>query len=1188
VIVANSTNGNINVKTDGVTQNSASFSGVVATATGSGSVTVQTDGVVNNTAGGPTGNAGINANGNGAGTGAVTVMANGAVTNFANGIIAGNAATAGPVFVTANSGITALAGSAVIATGTTKQVTVDTTGGLAQATGGDVIIANSTSGNVLVKTDAVTQNSLGFNGIIANASTTGSVTVETNGPVTGAGFAATGTGIVANNTTSTGGATVIASGAVSGFANGIDAGNANATGAVSVTATAGVNSLNGFGVRAQGTTGPVMVDTVGGAVVSNNGDGVIGKSSTGALTIVTAGVNATNGNGINATSTTGGITLISTGAVSSTNMTGIIAVQTGAGPGGNVLVLPQSTVSGTNGIIATAVSTNNLEVTVSHNVTGTAGNGINSTVAAGTANINVNNPGTTVLGTSAGNSGVVAATGNGGTTNINVTTSTTVTDALGRGITTTATGSGVTNITSTGTIVGAGTSTDAVISIGNQTGAVTINNLGPGLIANHATAALASNSAAAIITTTPGATGANNINNSGTVIGTVSLGAGVNTFTNMAGGQWVVTDGVGQAGAFGAGSNNSLINDQNGVIFAGSKSAGSVTNFSGLANLSNAGVFYAGNSTTSITNVNPNAGTTQTVVNTGLLAVNGTLNFANLGTQAAGSTFTNGSATSVGVIDMSQYGPATARDGTVFPASTHHVGDLVTLGTTSATGTSDLNYHYTFGPAYNYVGVAGQSFLNVDTNIGGPGSASDRLVISGTASGKTGIGVWDTSSSTGSLNLTGITLVAVNGASKNAFFLDGQFNPANQVPGTPNYDLFLPNFGPMGAIQKGFFIYPLLQDGFTGQGGSAQGSRYALFGLPSGEAFQLPIVTTAAQNIWEQTVLGWLDRQDEIRNWMRRNQEILAAAAGSGADMPPPAKAPLAFWESTGPGVWMKAIGSFTNRDASRGWGDILPAAAVLGNVDLSYHQGIGALIGGVDFGRAQLFSPFDALVLGLMGGYEYSDVHFRQSPTSFQFTGGTAGVSASYLWGGWFADGLFKADLLDVNMNFPAQQIFGFSGATVQATNVGGLGNFGYRWDWRWGLGALYLEPIATLSYVSTHIGNFNTPAMTARFKDGEAFRGALGLRVGDIWVSTPTWEVDTSVTGKFWDQFSTKNGVILSTAESLLLTDIYSKTFGEVIAQLNITSKGSGWSAYMNTGVQFSNDVTSYTGKGGARYQW
>ena len=35
----------------------------------------------------------------------------------------------------------------------------------------------------------------------------------------------------------------------------------------------------------------------------------------------------------------------------------------------------------------------------------------------------------------------------------------------------------------------------------------------------------------------------------------------------------------------------------------------------------------------------------------------------------------------------------------------------------------------------------------------------------------------------------------------------------------------------MGAIKKGFFFYPLLQDKLQ-TGGSPSGSRYALFGLP--------------------------------------------------------------------------------------------------------------------------------------------------------------------------------------------------------------------------------------------------------------------------------------------------------------------------------------------------------------------
>jgi len=164
------------------------------------------------------------------------------------------------------------------------------------------------------------------------------------------------------------------------------------------------------------------------------------------------------------------------------------------------------------------------------------------------------------------------------------------------------------------------------------------------------------------------------------------------------------------AGAFGAGAANTLANNLNATIFTGTAAAGSVADFTGLANVINAGTFYAGNSTTSVTNVNPNAGTVQTVTNTGVLNVNGAMNFANLGTQSAGSTFTNGTAAAPGKIDMSQFIAAKAPDGTLFPASTHAIGDIVSLGTISATGTSDLNYKYVFGPAYNFVGRMGKAY----------------------------------------------------------------------------------------------------------------------------------------------------------------------------------------------------------------------------------------------------------------------------------------------------------------------------------------------------------------------------------------------------------------------------------------------------------------------------------------------
>src|SRR4029079_17625992 len=152
----------------------------------------------------------------------------------------------GSVVVGANAGITGLTGSALLAGAGAGAVTVASTGGLAQPTGGTVIAAgNSGAGAILVKTDAVKQNDAAtfFGGIFADSTGSGTVTVLTNGAVTGSSTTpapGTGTGIIASNGTGTGAVTVTAGGAVTGFANGIDAGNGAVTGSVTVTAQHGV------------------------------------------------------------------------------------------------------------------------------------------------------------------------------------------------------------------------------------------------------------------------------------------------------------------------------------------------------------------------------------------------------------------------------------------------------------------------------------------------------------------------------------------------------------------------------------------------------------------------------------------------------------------------------------------------------------------------------------------------------------------------------------------------------------------------------------------------------------------------------------------------------------------------------------------------------------------------------------
>src|SRR5262249_41198126 len=124
------------------------------------------------------------------------------------------------------------------------------------------------------------------------------------------------------------------------------------------------------------------------------------------------------------------------------------------------------------------------------------------------------------------------------------------------------------------------------------------------------------------------------------------------------------------------------------------------------------------------------------------------------------------------------------------------------------------------------------------------------------------------------------------------------------------------------------------------------------------------------------------------------------------------------------PGVWTKVMGSWSRRQANASLGTIAPALNGL-TFDNSYRQTTEAVLAGIDFGRPELFSPYDAVVFSVMGGYISSFLDFNQpnallapvTTTSFKYTGGTVGVSATYMSAGFFVDALLKADFLNLNV---------------------------------------------------------------------------------------------------------------------------------------------------------------------------
>jgi hypothetical protein len=434
--------------------------------------------------------------------------------------------------------------------------------------------------------------------------------------------------------------------------------------------------------------------------------------------------------------------------------------------------------------------------------------------------------------------------------------------------------------------------------------------------------------------------------------------------------------------------------------------------------------------------------------------------------------------------------------------------------------------------------------------------------------------------------------VAVQGTGSNNFVVS---------PATPNFT----NFGPLGAISNGAFVDPLLYvpGGATSANAQPNGNAYKLFSLPGPFLTQLPLAITAAQNIWQQTALGWEDRQEELRSYYDCGMSASGQAYGGGADLPTRKSAPppVAGGCSGVPSVWLKAVASGTDFTDRENLGKALnnPLFNGLGWSN-SYKQDTFGAVGGVDGGKSHVFSPTDSIVFGVMGGYLGSQVSFDSpnvlsgapSSTGFNFTGGTVGVSADYMNGGFFIDALAKADFLNLKISgIPG----GFLGAGANSQNVksdtwGVLDNIGYRFE----RGQYFIEPIGTFQYIDAHLGNLALPGagINANFGNGHAFDVAGGVRAGGVVMDDRVHYLEAALTAKVWDPVSVNNVVNFTSTPNLPgtafpLTANFTDPYGEVGLQLDwIKRDGVGWSAFAKADGQFNQQFITVTAKGGVTY--
>jgi len=476
------------------------------------------------------------------------------------------------------------------------------------------------------------------------------------------------------------------------------------------------------------------------------------------------------------------------------------------------------------------------------------------------------------------------------------------------------------------------------------------------------------------------------------------------------------------------------------------------------------------------------------------------------------------------------------------------------------------NYVYTDG---NF-NASGNSLLGVDAQLGGVGSRSDILGVQGNVTGRTGILVNDTGEAS-RFNPKGTAIVGIGGAgSASNFYL---------APGSSYYS---PYWG--GVLNKGFFTYFLGNSASSEgcntalDGASAATSCVSLFSRPNyGFANQIAVGVSGANRTWDETALLWEDRQSEIRNLLLTgNVDILKRRNN-------PQQANKPGVTTVPSNVWAKGLGSWTNRNSTSN--DGLYAM----EYNLGYKQNTFGILGGIDFVHQGLLSQDDNLILGGLGGYVNSSLYLNQGGSSYKYEGGSVGASATYYQKGFFMDGLFKADIMNMTVGLPSLTTFGFSSGSVAAATWGLMGNTGYHFD----LGVLFVEPILTMSYARSGFGDIALPNTESNlvFGSGEALRGAAGGRVGKSFMDLyANHRVDLVFTGRAWNQWSGNNNTVMIDSPGLSFygSDNFYRTFGETKGGVDVIALGSGIGGFVNGGTRWNQQFNTYFVKGGVTYTW
>jgi hypothetical protein len=395
-------------------------------------------------------------------------------------------------------------------------------------------------------------------------------------------------------------------------------------------------------------------------------------------------------------------------------------------------------------------------------------------------------------------------------------------------------------------------------------------------------------------------------------------------------------------------------------------------------------------------------------------------------------------------------------------------------------------------------------------------------------------------------NLEGIVLIDVSGGT----------SAAEHFTLSPESDFYRTTVGGRGVIDKGLFVFPLIYDESTQQ--------HKLVGIPGASAFQLPLMTHAAQALGRQTMGVGLEGR--VQGWQSALRSGTALRGG--------------FW------------GELQQDEAER---DVVQPIMAVGETfafNNDFDQDTNTMVLGGDFLIPTTSKA--AWVIGGSIGYARSQLAFDASGNNAELEGVVFGLHGGYQTESWYLNAAYGQSFLQVDHYVDTYNLStAGSGADTKA------GTEGLRFDGGFRLAmsdTFTIEPIATLAWVRADIDDLviaspDNPlatSNTARFDNAVSLRGALGARIG-FEMPISSLRIHYGLTGRYWNEFDGETKVVIaSTGPDANLADTFDGSFLDLAGRIGISDSSGNVSGYIDARSTSGDDYSSLGLSAGFRYQW